>query len=193
MKISINNFIIPYFIIKSICRDVGCYPMDVSVEFSSVPKSETSPVAFSVLESFSRKQVNLIVLSKYLENFENIHGMSIDLSTIQGALSTCAFMCDIYFDQSIYEIPKTECENSNFPFVFIATKNIIYPYFNLDLRKENIVCDPSALYDFVISDSSINFGIKNLKAEYRDAFVLMGIDCCTEKLIIKILVLFINL
>ena len=181
MKISLNNFVIPNFIIKSICRDFGCYVMDVSIEISKENKQDTSPVAFAVPDNLSRKQINLMILSKYISNFENIHGIVLDANVMQGAMHACAVMCDMYFDNSEYPIPSVECSQANFPFHFIASKNIIYPYFNISAQDHKIECKTDGVHDFALTDSGISFGLKNLKYEFRDAFIMMAVDSIEKR------------
>jgi hypothetical protein len=176
MMISLKNFIIPNFIIRSICRDLGCYPIDVSISICSQPTEDTSSVLFNVSDNFSRKQANLIILNKYLANFENIHGIKLNPDVVNAAMLSCSLLCDMYFDNSEYNIPQNTCNDANFPFYFIASKNIIFPYFNIELKKRTIICDPQSFYDYIVEDNKLYFGFKNLKIEFRDAFVMMGID-----------------
>ena len=180
-KISLNNFIIPYFIIKSICRDLGAYPMDVSIEILDQAKAETSPVAFVFSSGLSRKQLNLSILNKYLGSFESIHGFAVPVEAYQGALSSCAAMCDMYYDNSAYNIPSAETGPENFPFNFIACKNIIYPYLNINDNSCKILCDSSGMFDFSLTSSGASIGLKNLKIEFRDAFIMMCIDSHYKK------------
>ena len=126
-KISLNNFVIPYFIIKAACRDVGAYPIDISIDISNKAEQDVSPLVFNISAVMPRKQINLTIVNKYLTNFNNIHGFSLDPSVIQGALSSCSALCDMYFDNTEYNIPPSDTWPENFPFNFIASKINIFP------------------------------------------------------------------
>lgn len=175
-KFSLNNFIIPYFIIKSICRDVGFYPLDVSIEFSDKEKNDSISLCFNINSKLSRKQVNLTILNRYLNNFLNIHGSKLEEVVISGAMGVCSTMCDLYFDNSQFDIPPAKVSDANFPFSFISCKNIIYPYFNISKNNCEITCDPDSYVDFLMENNVGYFGIKNLKIEFRDAFIMMCLD-----------------
>jgi hypothetical protein len=175
-KISLNNFVIPYFIIKAACRDVGAYTIDISIEMSNKVEQDVSPLVFNISAGMPRKQINLTIVNKYLTNFNNIHGFSLDPSVIQGALSSCSALCDMYFDNTEYNIPPSDTWPENFPFNFIASKNIIYPYLNISSNRCLITCDPSSSYDFSLNESGASIGLRNLKIEFRDSFVMMCLD-----------------
>lgn len=175
-QISLNNFVIPYFIIKSACRDYGLYPFDISIYFSDEQVQDSNPVQFCVSNSLSRKQVNLTVVNKYFSNFKNLHGSDIDKSVVTNALSACSILGDLYFNDAVFNIPNANTSGQNFPFYVISTKNIIFPYFNIDKIDLNVDCQSGACHDFSFTNNGLSVGIKNLKSEFRDAFIIILAD-----------------
>lgn len=175
-KISLNNFVLPYFIIKSACRDYGLYPFDIFINICDKDIPDASPVQFNINQGMSRKQINLTILNKYFTNFKSLHGVDLDASVVVNGLSSCSILSDLYFNNSQFNIPNANTNGQNFPYYVISTKNIIFPYYNIDHLDLNIYCQSDSCHDFSFNENELSIGIKNLKTEFRDAFILILSD-----------------
>jgi hypothetical protein len=137
---------------------------------------DSNPLEFCIYKKFSRKQINLTIVNKYFSNFKTLHGIEIDQSVMENGLSSCSVLSDLYFNNSEYHIPNANTDGQNFPFYVIATKNVIYPYFNIDKIDLNVQCHSYGCYDFSVNEKGYSIGIRNLKSEFRDAFILILAD-----------------
>ena len=180
-KISIKNFIISHFVIKSICRDYGLYPFDISVEFSKETFIDSSGLKINIKESLNRKQKNLSILNMYLSSFKNLHGVDLDKSVYESGMSACSFLCDIYFYDYKLNCEDVKVTSSNFPLFFILSKNIINPYFDINCKSAidfPVTCTCSNDFDFAIEGSDVCIGINGIKEEYRDLLIFYCLDNC---------------
>lgn len=178
-NISLNNYSIPYFIIKNVCRDYGLFPFDIKINDSNNNNVSTDDLQFNINSKLSRKQFNLTIVNLYLNNFKNLHGVDIDSSVINNAISSTVGLSDIYFTNSTF-IEDAEISGRNFPLFFILTKNVIFPYLDLnsEYAKLNAIHSVgNGKFDYCISDdNSVYVGLSGVKEEYRDIAVFEALN-----------------
>lgn len=183
INLSIKNFIISNFIIKSICRDYGLYPFDLSVEFSQETVVEKDGLKIKIKNSLNRKQKNLSILNSYLLNFKNLHGIELDQSVYESGMAACSFMCDIYFHNNKINCEDAKITSAHFPLFFILSKNIICPYFDISCKSAidfPITCTCNYDFDFASNGNDFYIGINGIKEEYRDLIVFYCLDNYSE-------------
>ena len=171
INVSLNNYNIPYFIIKNVCRDYGLFPFDVKINESKSSYFSPSGLELNVDSNFNRKQFNLTIVNLYLNNFKNLHGIDVDPVVVNNALASSAGLSDIYFTNDL-PLEDAEISGRHFPLFFTLTKNIIFPYMDLNndyakLNKINAI--GSGKFDYSISDNeNVYIGLSGVKEEYRD-------------------------
>lgn len=178
-NVSLNNYSIPYFVIKNICRDYGLFPFDVKVSESDSSQVSSDGLQFYVNNKLSRKQFNLTIVNFYLSNFKNLHGIEVDPVVASNAIASTVGLADIYFTSSA-PIENAEISGRHFPLFFILTKNIIFPYLDLNneyAKLKTIHAVGDGKFDYCVSeDNQVHIGLSGVKEEYRDIAVFEALS-----------------
>lgn len=179
INLSLNNYLIANFIIKNICRDYGVFPFDVEVSESNDNLVFPNGLKINIDKRMSRKQFNLTIINFYLNNFKNLHGIDLDPESSSAALITASGLCDIYFTYNNI-INDSNISGNHFPLFYILTKNVIYPYMDLNseyLLLKDITSIGEGKFDYSISkDNKISLGFNGVKEEFRDIALFKCID-----------------
>lgn len=183
-KIVLSNFVIPNFIIKSICRDNGIYPFEINIEMGKSTFVSNNSLKFTINNNLTRKQKNLSILNLYLSSFKQLHSSELAQEVIPNSLAACSFLCDIYFTNNKISLDDNKARSSHFPLFYSLTKNIIFPYYNINhkyLNDFDIFFSGSECYDFNTSEDCPSVGITEIREEYRDLFIFKCADSILEK------------